>query len=143
MPSLRGFGETRFTSDAAPRAADSAMLALDAISLLDALQVERFMVAGQDWGANIAEALAVGWPDRVERMALMSSPPRLGGVPTPPFEQCERQWYHWFMATARGAEAVAADRRGFAHRHWVNWGPPGWFDEATFERVARSWDNPD
>jgi pimeloyl-ACP methyl ester carboxylesterase len=64
-------------------------------------------------------------------------------MPTPPFEQTQRQWYHWFMATARGAAAVRDDRRGFAHLHWVNWSPPGWFDEATFANVAASFDNPD
>ncbi len=142
VPTLRGFGETRLHADA-PRTGDSAMLAIDLIALMDGLGIDRFMVAGHDWGSNAAEALAVGWPHRVERMAMLSSPPRLGGVPTPPFEQTQRQWYHWFMATARGAEAVGADRTGFAHLHWTNWSPPGWFDEATFQQVARSWDNPD
>ena len=142
-PSLRGFGQTRFTSAAAPRTGNSAMLALDAIALLDALGIERFSVAGHDWGSNAAEALAVGWPARVQRLAMLATPPRLGGMPTPPFEQTQRQWYHWFMATKRGAEAVRADRRGFAHIHWVNWSPPGWFDEAIFERVACAFDNPD
>ncbi|MEG8025923.1 hypothetical protein QP162_19090 [Sphingomonas aurantiaca] len=64
-------------------------------------------------------------------------------MPTPPFAQAQRQWYHWFMATARGAQAVRDDRTGFAHIHWENWAPPGWFDEATFQRVARAFDNPD
>ncbi|RSU45332.1 L-dopachrome tautomerase-related protein [Sphingomonas sp. S-NIH.Pt15_0812] len=143
VPTLRGFGATRFLNDDALRTGNSAMLATDMIALLDTLGIDRFMVAGHDWGSNTAEALAVGWPDRVERMAMLSTPPRLGGMPTPPFEQTQRQWYHWFMATARGAEAVHADRRGFTHLHWVNWSPPGWFDEVTFDRVARSFDNPD
>ncbi|WP_267389808.1 alpha/beta hydrolase [Sphingomonas sp. GC_Shp_3] len=143
VPTLRGFGATRFVNDDVLRTGNSAMLAIDMIALLDALGIDRFMVAGHDWGSNTAEALAVGWPDRVERMAMLSTPPRLGGMPTPPFEQTQRQWYHWFMATARGAEAVRADRRGFTHLHWVNWSPAGWFDEATFDRVARSFDNPD
>ena len=142
VPTLRGFGETRL-ADGVPRTGDSAMLAVDAIALLDALGVDRFMVAGHDWGSNAAEALAVGWSDRVERMAQLSSPPRLGGVPTPPFAQAQRQWYHWFMATARSAAAIREDRRGIARRHWDNLSPPGWYDEATFQRVARSWDNPD
>ncbi len=142
VPSLRGFGATTFIGDAA-RTGDSAVLALDAIALMDALGIDRFMVAGHDWGANAAEALAVGWPDRVERLAMLSTPPRLGGMPTPPFEQAQRQWYHWFMATARGAQAVRDDRPGFAHIHWRNWSPSGWFDEETFDRVARSFDNPD
>jgi len=143
VPTLRGFGATRFADAAAPRTGNSAMLAIDAIALMDALGIARFMVAGHDWGSNTAEALAVGWPERIVRLAMLSTPPRLGGMPTPPFEQAQRQWYHWFMATARGAQAVRDDRKGFAHIHWVNWSPPGWFDEATFARVARSFDNPD
>ena len=143
VPTLRGFGSTRFLTEDARRTGNSAMLAIDMIALLDTLGVDRFMVAGHDWGSNIAEALAVGWPARVERMAMLSTPPRLGGMTTPPFEQTQRQWYHWFMATGRGAEAVRADRRSFTHLHWVNWSPPGWFAEATFDRVAQSFDNPD
>ncbi|WP_010216776.1 L-dopachrome tautomerase-related protein [Sphingomonas sp. PAMC 26621] len=142
VPTLRGFGATRFRGDA-PRTGNSAILAMDAIALMDGLGIERFMVAGHDWGSNTAEALAVGWPDRVDRIAMLATPPRLGGMPTPPFEQAQRQWYHWFMATGRGAQAVRDDRRGFAHLHWVNWAPRGWFDEETFARVAVSFANPD
>ncbi|WP_156680161.1 L-dopachrome tautomerase-related protein [Sphingomonas profundi] len=142
VPTLRGFGETRFVGDG-PRTGNSAILAMDMIALMDGLGIDRFMVAGHDWGANAAEAMAVGWPERIERMAMLCTPPRLGGMPTPPFEQAQRQWYHWFMATARGAQAVRDDRKGFAHIHWVNWSPPGWFDETTFERVARSFEAPD
>jgi len=143
VPTLRGFGATRFLNDDSQRTGNSAMLAMDMIALLDGLGIDRVMIAGHDWGSNIAEALAVGWPDRVVRMAMLSTPPRLGGMATPPFWHAERQWYHWFMATARGAAAVRADRRGFARRHWDNWSPAGWYDEATFDRVAASWDNPD
>jgi pimeloyl-ACP methyl ester carboxylesterase len=142
-PTLRGYGATRFRSPGTPRTGDSARLALDAIALLDALGVERFSVAGHDWGSNAAEALAVGWPERVERLAMLATPPRLGGVAPAPFAQAQRQWYHWFMATRRGAEAVRADPIGFARVHWTNWSPPGWFDEATFERTAEAWRNPD
>lgn len=142
-PMLRGSGDTRFRSAATPRTGNSGILAMDAVALLDALQVVRFSVAGHDWGSNMAEALAIGWPERVERMAMLSSPPRLGGMPTPRFEQAQRQWYHWFQATRRGADAVRNDPRGFAHIMWRNWSPEGWFDEATFERTARSFDNPD
>ncbi len=142
-PSLRGFGATRFLSASTPRTGNSAILAIDAIELLNALGVERFSVAGHDWGSNAAEALAVGWPQRVARLAMLATPSRLGGMPTAPFEQVQRQWYHWFMATQRGARAVRDDRRGFAHLHWVNWSPAGWFAEATFEQVALAFDNPD
>lgn len=141
-PSLRGFGLTRLP-DGAPKTGNSAIHAIDQIALMDALCIDRFFVAGHDWGANIGEALAVGWPGRVERLAMLATPPRLGGMKTSPFWHAQRQWYHWFMATGRGKEAVKADRRGFAHLHWENWSPDGWFDEATFDRVARAWDNPD
>ena len=142
VPTLRGFGETRLLGETA-RTGNSAILAIDAIELMDGLGIERFAIAGHDWGSNTAEAIAVGWPDRVTRMSMLSTPSRLGGMPTPPFEQAQRQWYHWFMATARGAQAVRDDHKGFAHIHWTNWSPPGWFDEATFQRVARSFENPD
>ena len=132
VPTLRGFTGTRFLSEDTPRTGDSARLALDAAALLDALGVDRVLVAGHDWGANAAEALA-----------MLATPPRTGGLATPPFAQAQRSWYHWFMATARGAAAVAADPVGFARLHWENWGPPGWLDEAEFAAVARSWDNPD
>lgn len=142
-PALRGCGETRFTSAVAPRTGNSGILAMDAIALMDGLSIERFSVVGHDWGSNIAEALAIGWPGRVDRLALLSSPPRLGGAPTPTFAQAQRQWYHWFQATKRGAEAIRKDPRGFAHVMWENWAPKDWFEETTFEEVAASFDNPD
>jgi pimeloyl-ACP methyl ester carboxylesterase len=142
-PTLRGFGDTRFRSSHTARTGNSGVLAYDAIALMDVLGIKAFCVAGHDWGSNMAEALAVGWPKRVKRIAMLSSPSRLGGMATSPFEQAQRQWYHWFQATKRGAEAVRADPKGFAHIMWLNWAPAGWFDEATFERVAKSFENPD
>ncbi len=142
-PMTRGFGGTRFRTAAALRTGNSAILAMDAIALLDGLGIARVSVAGHDWGSNTAEALAVGWPERVDRIALLSSPPRLGGVPTPPFWHAQLEWYHWFQATARGAKAVRDDPKGFAHIMWENWSPRGWFDAETFDRVARSFDTPD
>lgn len=143
VPTLRGFGETTFKNAEIPRTGNSGILAMDAIDLVNSLGLDRFSVVGHDWGSNIAEALAVGWPERVARIALLSSSPRLGGMPTPPFKQAQRDWYHWFMATERGAKTIEQDRRGFTHLHWENWAPDGWFDEATFDAVARAFDNPD
>ncbi|MCJ2124922.1 alpha/beta fold hydrolase [Methylobacterium sp. J-077] len=142
-PALRGFGGTRFRSADMPRTGNSGILAHDAIDLMDAMGIETFMVAGHDWGSNAAEAMAVGWPGRVSRMAMLSTPSRLGGMPTPPFPQCQRQWYHWFQATRRGQDAVRADPKGFGRIMWENWSPPGWYDDATFAAVAASWENPD
>jgi pimeloyl-ACP methyl ester carboxylesterase len=142
-PYLRGFGETVFRNSKALRTANGAVLAMDAIALMDGLGIERFSVVGHDWGSNVAEALAIGWPDRVDKMALLSSLPRMGGLTTPSFRQAQRDWYHWFMATKRGADAIKSDPHGFARIHWENWSPNGWFDEATFNAVSKSFDNPD
>jgi pimeloyl-ACP methyl ester carboxylesterase len=142
-PYHRGFGPTRFRDPQMARTGNTAILAIDAIALMDTLGIDRFQVAGHDWGSNMAEALAVGWPDRVERIAMLSTPPRLGGMPTPPFWHAQLEWYHWFMATGRGAQSVREDHKGFAHIMWENWSPKGWFDETTFDSVARSFENPD
>jgi pimeloyl-ACP methyl ester carboxylesterase len=143
IPYLRGFGPSRFRSDQAPRTANGGILAMDAIALMDGLGIERFSVVGHDWGSHIAECLAIGWPDRIERVAFLSSTPRMGGLRTPPFEQAQLYWYQWFMATKRGAEAIDKDRAGYARLQWENWAPDGWFDEATFGEVSKSFDNPD
>ena len=143
VPSLRGFGNTRFRDPTTRRTGNSGMHALDMIALLDGIELDRVTVVGHDWGSNTAEAMAVGWPDRIDRIAMLSTPPRLGGMPTPPFWHAQRQWYHWFRATDRGAQAVRDDPVGFAHIHWCNWSPKDWFDEETFAKVARSFTNPD
>ncbi|MDR7147481.1 alpha/beta fold hydrolase [Rhizobium sp. BE258] len=143
IPYLRGFGPTTFRSDSALRTANGGILAMDAIALMDGLGIERFSVVGHDWGSHIAECLAIGWPDRVERIAQLSSTPRMGGLRTPPFRQSQLYWYQWFMATKRGAEAIAKDPKGFARIQWENWAPQGWFDEATFGAVAKSFENLD
>jgi pimeloyl-ACP methyl ester carboxylesterase len=85
-PMPRGFGDTRFLSDRRRRTGNLGILCLDAIDLMDALRIDQFFVAGHDWGSNIAEALAVGWPKRVRRIAMVSTPSRLGGLKTPPFD---------------------------------------------------------
>ncbi|MBB3659993.1 pimeloyl-ACP methyl ester carboxylesterase [Rhizobium sp. BK650] len=142
-PYLRGFGSSVFLNDKVLRTANGAILAMDAIALMDGLGIDTFSVAGHDWGSNIAEGLAIGWPQRVRKMALLSSLPRMGGLKTPTFRQAQRYWYHWFMATGRGAEAIAKDPHGFARIQWENWSPDGWFDETTFDGVSKSFDNPD
>ncbi|KQO80035.1 alpha/beta hydrolase [Rhizobium sp. Leaf262] len=142
-PYLRGYGGSVFRNPDAMRTANGGILAMDAIALMDGLGIDTFSVAGHDWGSNVAEGLAVGWPERVQKMALLSSLPRMGGLRTPTFQQAQRYWYHWLMATKRGAEAIAEDPQGFARIQWENWGPEGWFDETTFNEVSKSFENPD
>jgi pimeloyl-ACP methyl ester carboxylesterase len=109
---------------------------MDAIALMDGLGIERFSVVGHDWGSHIAECLAIGWPDRVERIALLSSTPRMGGLRTPPFPQAQLYWYQWFMATKRGAEAIDKDRAGYAPVQWGYWAPDGLFDNPDWLDVT-------
>lgn len=168
MPNLRGFGDTRFLSGDTARTANSGVLAMDAIALMDGLGIEDFSVAGHDWGSNVAEALAVGWPDRITAIGLLSASPQSGDAPIPTGKPAEnprgRQartewWSRWFHTRDRGteparkdtvrkdstsfAQAMGKDRKGFALAMWKNWSPPGWFDAETFEQVARSFENPD
>jgi pimeloyl-ACP methyl ester carboxylesterase len=104
---------------------------------MDALQVDQFFVAGHDWGSNIAEALAACWPARVTRIAMLSTPSRLGGLQTPPVNIARLYWYHWFQATKRGAEAVAKNPKDFARIMWDTWSPPGGGDVAFDPRSSK------
>jgi pimeloyl-ACP methyl ester carboxylesterase len=110
-PMHRGFGDTRFLSERTRRTGNTGILCLDAIELMDALGIRRFFVAGHDRVSNVAKGLAVGWPERVTR-TMLSTPSRLGGLATPPFDIAPLYWYHWFQTTKRGAEAVAKTPRG-------------------------------
>jgi pimeloyl-ACP methyl ester carboxylesterase len=142
-PYLRGFGETSFLSNQAPRSGEMVAMAQDALDLADALKLEKFFVIGHDWGARIAYVLAAVAPQRVPRICAMSVGWAPGELATPDFEQSRKYWYQWFMATGRGIEAVKKDRKGFARIMWETWAPQGWFSEAEFAATARSFDNPD
>ena len=142
-PMNRGVAGTRFLSARTPRTGNTGILALDTIELMDAVGVERFVAAGHDWGANVVEMLAVGWPDRVQRIAMLSTPTRRGGLRLTSFLMAQRYWYQWLQSTRVGREVIARDPAGFARVMWESWSPPGWYDEATFKAVARSFRNPD
>lgn len=143
-PWLRGCGPTRFLAKTTLRDGRTEALAQDAIELMDSLGIERFSVAGHDWGARAAYALAALIPHRVLSIAAISLAyaPR-GAFVIPAFRQSRAWWYQWFMSVDGGADAVAKDPRGFAKLQWETWSPPRWFDEAEFEATARSFENPD
>jgi len=143
-PYLRGFGPTRFLTDAAVRDGRGVALAQDAIDLADALGLQTFAVAGHDWGARAAYILAALFPERVRAIAgiALAYQPR-GAFNLPPFSQARRFWYQWFLAMDGGPSALRADPKGFARILWDTWGPPGWFDEAEFAATARSFENSD
>lgn len=143
VPWLRGFGETSFLSKDTMRSGEMVAMAQDAIDLADALGIGTFAVVGHDWGARIAYALAAAFPARVTRICVISVGWQPGALPTPGLEQARKYWYQWFMATERGAAAVAGDGEAFARIMWETWAPKGWFSDAEFATTAQSFANPD
>ena len=146
VPHLRGFGTTRFLSDETVRNGEQAALAVDAIALLDALGIENAIVAGFDWGARTADIVAALWPERCNGLVSVSGyligSQAAGAVPLPP--EAELQWwYQYYFATERGRDGYDKYRREFAKLIWRTASPKWAFDDATFDRSAASFDNPD
>jgi len=146
VPHLRGYGSTRFLSDDTPRNGEQAALAVDAVALLDALEIDRAVVAGFDWGARTADVLAALWSERCSGLISVSGyligSQAAGRQPLPP--EAELQWwYQYYFATERGRDGYGANRREFAKLIWRTASPRWDFDEATFDRSAASFDNPD
>ena len=146
VPYLRGFGTTRFLSGATVRNGEQAVLAVDALALMDALGIETAVVAGFDWGARTADIIAALWPERVSGLVSVSGyligSQDVGRVPLPP--QAELQWwYQYYFATERGRAGYDRYRREFARLIWRTASPKWSFDDATFERSAAAFDNPD
>ncbi len=143
-PALRGFGPTRFLDPATPRSGELAALGRDLLDFIDALGLEQPLLAGHDWGARAAAnacGLATG---AAAQLVLLS----IGyGTNDPaqvlPLPQARNYWYHWFMATPRGAAAVRDDARGFTRYLWDTWSPAGWYTEEEFAEAAQAFDNPD
>jgi pimeloyl-ACP methyl ester carboxylesterase len=146
VPYLRGYGTTRFLSDEAVRNGEQAALALDAIALMDALGIEAAVLAGFDWGARTADIVAALWPERCSGLVSVSGyligSQAAGKQPLPP--EAELQWwYQYYFATERGRAGYDTYRREFAKLIWRTASPKWSFDDATFERSAASFDNPD
>ena len=146
VPYLRGYGTTRFRSDDAVRNGQQSVLAVDAIALLDALGVDEAIVAGFDWGARTANVMAALWPERCRAMVSVSGyligSQAAGQAPLAP--DAEREWwYQYYFATERGRAGYQAYRRDFARLIWRSASPAWRFDDATFERSAAAFDNPD
>ena len=146
VPYLRGYGPTRFLSASTPRNGQQAVLATDAIALLDALQIDRAIVGGCDWGARTADILAALWPERFNGLVSVSGyligSQAAGERPLPPEAELS-WWYQFYFATERGLTGYDRNRREFARLIWRLASPQWKFDDATFDRSARSFDNPD
>jgi pimeloyl-ACP methyl ester carboxylesterase len=146
IPHLRVYGTTRFLSDETVRNGEQAALALDTVALMDALGIERAVLAGCDWGARTADIVAALWPERCRGLVSVSGyligSQAAGAAPLPP--EAELQWwYQYYFATERGRAGYQKYRREFAKLIWRTASPKWGFDDATFERTAVSFDNPD
>jgi len=146
VPHLRGYGTTRFRSDATLRNGEQAVLAVDAIALMDALAIDRAIVAGFDWGARTADIVAALWQDRCRGLVSVSGyligSQAAGSLPLPPAAELQ-WWYQYYFATERGRAGYESNRREFARLIWRTASPQWDFDDATFDRSAASFDNPD
>ena len=146
VPYLRGYGTTRFLSDATVRNGQPSALAVDIIALLDALKIEKATLAGFDWGARTANIIAALWPERCKAMVSVSGyligSQQAGKMPLPPKAELQ-WWYQFYFATERGREGYDKYRREFSKLIWQIASPQWHFDDATFERSAKAFDNPD
>ena len=146
VPYVRGYGTTRFLSSDTPRNGQQSVLAVDILALMDALQMSRAILAGFDWGARSADIIAALWPERCKALVSVSGyligSQAAGKVPLPP--QAELQWWYlYYFATERGRAGYEKYRRDFAKLIWQLASPKWDFDNATFERSAAAFDNPD
>jgi pimeloyl-ACP methyl ester carboxylesterase len=146
VPYLRGYGATRFLSDETFRNGQQSALAVDTIALMDALEIDAAIVAGFDWGARTADIVAALWPERCRALVSVSGyligSQEVGRLPLPP--EAELQWwYQYYFATERGRAGYDTYRRDFAKLIWRTASPKWNFDDATFDRSAASFDNPD
>jgi pimeloyl-ACP methyl ester carboxylesterase len=146
VPYLRGYGTTRFLVSDTFRNGQPAALATDIVALMDALKIEQAIIGGFDWGARTANIVAALWPERCKAMVSVSGyligSQAAGKMPLPP--QAELQWwYQYYFTTERGAAGYDKYRREFSKLIWQIASPKWDFDDATFERSAASFDNPD
>jgi len=146
VPYLRGYGATRFLSSETPRNGQQAALSVDAIALLDALKIESAVVGGCDWGARTACIVAALWPERCKALVSVSGyligSQELNRMPLPPKAELE-WWYQYYFATERGRAGYEKYTRDFARLIWQIASPRWSFDDATFDRSAAAFANPD
>jgi pimeloyl-ACP methyl ester carboxylesterase len=146
VPYLRGYGTTRFLSSETVRNGQQSVVATDIIALMDALKVEKATIAGFDWGARTANIIAALWPERCKAMVSVSGyligNQESGRIPLPPRSELE-WWYQYYFATERGRAGYEKYRHDFAKLIWQLASPKWAFNDATFDRSAKAFDNPD
>jgi pimeloyl-ACP methyl ester carboxylesterase len=146
IPYLRGYGSTRIIDPTTPRNAQPAALATDIIDLMDALKIHKAVLGGFDWGARTADIVAALWPQRVKALVAVSGyligSQEAGKKPLAPGDELQ-WWYQFYFATERGRAGYEANRHDFNKLIWKLASPKWAFDDATYERSAAAFDNPD
>jgi pimeloyl-ACP methyl ester carboxylesterase len=146
VPYLRGYGTTRFLSTETFRNGQPAVVAVDITALMDALKIDKAVIAGFDWGARTANIIAALWPERCKAMVSVSGyligSQESGKMPLPPNAELQ-WWYQFYFATERGRIGYDKNRHDFAKLIWKQASPKWNFDDATFDRSAAAFDNPD
>ena len=146
VPYSRGYGTTRFLSSETMRNAQQSAVALDIIALMDALKIQKAIFAGFDWGARTADVMAVLWPERCKAIVSVGcyliSSPEGNQVPWPP-EPAFLFWYQYYFATPVGKAGYAKYLDQFNKFIWHQASPKWNFDDATYDRTAASFNNPD
>jgi pimeloyl-ACP methyl ester carboxylesterase len=146
MPYLRGYGTTRFLSDSTMRNGEQAAIAVDIIALMDALKIPKAIVGGFDWGSRTAVIMAALWPNRVKGLVAVSgyiiTNLQANRQPLPPKAELG-WWYQYYFATERGVLGYTANTHDFNKLIWQLASPKWKFDDATFDRSAASFNNPD
>jgi pimeloyl-ACP methyl ester carboxylesterase len=146
VPYLRGFGPTRFLDSQTPRTGQQAALGLDVIDFMDALSLPDAVLAGYDWGCTAACVASLLQPKRVRSLLAIHGYGVSDTIsPEPPAPAAEERecWYHWYFHIERGRRGLEANRREICLLLWRSWSPNWHFSDQTFERTAKSFDNPD
>ncbi|NTS32951.1 alpha/beta hydrolase [Phyllobacterium sp. BT25] len=146
MPYLRGYGTTRFLASETIRNGQQAVIATDIVALMDALKIPTAIIAGYDWGARTANIVAALWPERCKAMVSVSGyligSQEANKKPLPPKAELA-WWYQFYFATDRGRQGYDSNRHDFAKLIWQLASPKWNFDDATFDRSAEAFNNPD
>ena len=146
VPYLRGYGTTSFLSSGTFRNAQQSVVALDIITLMDALKIKKAIFGGYDWGARTADVIAALWPERCKALVSVSgyliTNLESNKRPLPPKAELG-WWYQYYFATERGRDGYDANRHDFAKLIWQTVSPKWDFDDATFDRTAAAFNNPD
>ncbi|HEX9448710.1 MAG TPA: alpha/beta hydrolase [Dongiaceae bacterium] len=146
VPYLRGYGPTRFLSPATMRSGQQGALAQDLLDLMDALSISRAALAGYDWGGRAACIVAALWPNRARCLVTGEgyNIQDIAGFAVPKDPEVEyRYWYQYYFHSQRGHDGLAANRHAMGKLLWRLWSPSWKFDDATYDRTALSFDNPD